>query len=430
MLGSARATNEENYYAQKFARVVLGTNNVDCCGRVCHQPSAKALKMMLGAGAATNCFDDIEQAATIMLVGCNPTENHPIVGARIRQAVRGARGTKLIVIDPRRTELAEIANTHLPVRPGGNILLLGAMANVIVEEALFDREFLDGRVDGFDEFATSLRHFAPEAVADACGVPASDIRAAARLYATHKPSMCMHGLGVTEHHQGTDGVCMLINLALLTGNLGVPGSGVNPLRGQNNVQGSAHMGCEPVTLTGGQSIGDAAIRARFEKAWGATIPPTRGLDLLQMMDAAAEGRLKALWAFGYDVYLTLANEPATARALANLELVIIQDLFMNETGKAFGHIFLPAASVFEKDGTFMNSDRRVQRVRAALAPAGQSKPDWWIIAQVARRLGLQSQFSHANAEAIWDEVRSLWPAGAGLSYARIDGRRAALAMPG
>jgi formate dehydrogenase major subunit len=242
------------------------------------------------------------------------------------------------------------------------------------------------------------------------------------MYATHKPAMCFHGLGVSEHLQGTDGVCMLINLALLTGNIGKPGTGVNPLRGQNNVQGSAHMGCEPVTLTGGQSIGDAAVRARFEQCWGAPIPQARGLDLMQMMDAAMEGKLKALWAFGYDVYLTLANEPATARALANLELVIIQDLFMNKTAEAFGHVFLPAASVFEKDGTFMNSDRRVQRVRAVagVPAAGQSKPDSWIIAQVAARLGHGSQFAHAGAEEIWNEIRLLWPAGAGLSYARID----------
>jgi formate dehydrogenase major subunit len=419
MLGSARATNEENYYAQKFARIVLGTNNVDCCARVCHQPSGKALKMMLGAGAATNSFDDVEQAATIMIVGCNPTENHPIIGARIKQAVRG-RGTKLIVIDPRRTELAEIADIHLPVRPGANILLLGAIAAVIVEESLVDRAFLMARVDGYEEFISSLTDFAPENIAEQCGVAAKDIRAAARLYASHKPAMCMHGLGITEQFQGTDGVCILINLALLTGNIGTPGSGVNPLRGQNNVQGSAHMGCEPVTLTGGQPIGDAQVRARFEQIWRTGIPPTRGLDVLQMMDAAGQGNLKALWVFGYDVYLTLANEPATSRALANLELVIIQDLFMNKTAECFGHIFLPAASAFEKDGTFMNSDRRVQRVRAALPHAGQSKPDWWIIAEVAKRLGHGAQFNHANAEAIWDEVRSLWPAGAGLSYARID----------
>lgn len=416
MLGSARATNEENYYAQKFARVVLGTHNVDCCARVCHQPSAAALKDMLGAGAATNSFDDIEQAATILIAGCNPTENHPIVGARIRQAVR--RGARLIVIDPRRTELAEIADVHLPVRPGTNIPLLNAMAATLLEEQLVDRQFLANRVDGLAAFAASLADFAPESVAALCGVNASDIRTAARLYATGKPSMCFHGLGITEHLQGTDGVFALINLALLTGNLGRAGAGINPLRGQNNVQGSAHMGCEPQTLTGGQLLADA--RARFEAAWGVPLPTTPGLNLLQMMDAADTGRLKAIWACGYDLYATLANAQSTASALGRLDLVVIQDLFMNRTAEAFGHVFLPAASVFEKDGTFMNSDRRVQRVRAALPPAGESRTDSWIIAEVAARLGYRAQFAHASAQDIWDEVRSVWPQGAGLSYDRLE----------
>ncbi len=418
ILGSARATNEENYYAQKFARVVVGTNNVDCCGRVCHQPTAKAMKMMLGTGAATNSFDDIERAKTIFIAGCNPLENHPIVGARIRQAVR--RGAKLIVLDPRRTALAEIADVHLAVRPGRNIPLLGALASVILAESLVDREFLASRVDGVDEYVRSLQSFDPDDIAQACGVSAQDIRSAARLYATCNPSMCFHGLGITEHLQGTDGVSMLVNLALLTGNIGKPGTGINPLRGQNNVQGSAHMGCEPRLLAGGQPLRDPEVLSKFQSAWGVTLPTGRGLNLLEMMDNATAGSFKALWAFGYDVYLTLANEAATARAMSKLELVVVQDLFMNKTAERFGHIFLPAASVFEKDGTFMNSDRRVQRVRRVLSPAGQSRPDSWIFAQVAKRLGYSAHFEHPSAEAIWDEIRSVWPAGAGLSYARLD----------
>lgn len=418
MLGSARATNEENYYAQKFARIALGTHNVDCCARVCHQPTAAAMKMMLGTGAATNSFDCIERASTFMIAGCNPTENHPIVGARIRQGVRN--GANLIVIDPRQTELAAIADFHLRVHPGGNIALFNAMGAAIIEENIVDHDFLARRVDGFDEFIASVESSLPEHVAETCGVPAEHIRAAARLYATHKPAMCFHGLGMTEHLQGTEGVMTLINLALLTGNIGLPGAGINPLRGQNNVQGSAHMGCEPNTLTGGQSLNDENVRERFEKVWGVALPSKPDLNLLQWMDAARDGRFKALWAFGYDAYLTLANEAATAEAMANLELVIVQDLFMNKTAECFGHIFLPAASVFEKDGTFMNSDRRVQRVRAALPPAGDSKPDAWIIAQVAKRLGYGDHFAHESAEAIWNEIRAVWPGGAGLSYARLD----------
>lgn len=416
VLGSARATNEENYLAQKFARVVIGTNNVDCCARVCHTPSAKALKTMLGTGAATNCFDDIERAQTFLLCGCNPTSNHPIVGARIKQAVR--KGANLIVIDPRKIELTDYATLHLAVRPGHNIALFNAMAATIIDEGLIDREFASQRVDGLDAFADFISTYAPEAVADACGVSAADIRAAARLYANARPAMCFHGLGVTEHVQGTEGVMALINLALLTGNIGKPGSGINPLRGQNNVQGSAQMGCDPNTLTGAQSIADA--RDKFEATWRAPIPRSHGMDLLAMMDAAIEHRFKAMWVFGYDIYQSLANAEQSARALQNLELVVIQDLFMNETARAFGHVFLPAASVFEKDGTFMNSDRRVQRVRQVVAPAGQSQPDWWIIQQIAARMGHVDGFAFDGPRAIWDEVRSLWPDGAGLSYARLD----------
>ncbi|TCS33082.1 formate dehydrogenase major subunit [Paucimonas lemoignei] len=416
VLGSARATNEENYLAQKFARVVLRTNNVDCCARVCHTPSAKALKTMLGTGAATNSFDDIERTKLFLLCGCNPTENHPIVGARIKQAVRN--GAQLIVIDPRRIELADYATLHLPVRIGQNIALFNAMAATIIDEGLLDHGFAADRVEGLAQFVEFIRDYAPEKVADACGIPADLIRSAARLYAKAKPAMCFHGLGVTEHTQGTEGVMTLINLALLTGNLGKAGAGINPLRGQNNVQGAAQMGCDPNSLTGAQSISEA--RTRFEAIWRAPVPQNRGLDLMAMMDAAAAGSFTALWAFGYDVYLSLANVNQTGKALEKLDLVIIQDLFMNQTARAFGHVFLPAASVFEKDGTFMNSDRRVQRVRQSVAPPGDTRPDWWIIQQLAARMGHASQFSFDSPQSIWNEVRSVWPAGAGLSYSRLE----------
>lgn len=418
VLGSARATNEDNYLAQKFARVVIGSNNVDCCARVCHTPSAKALKTMLGTGAATNAFDDIERASAFLICGANPTENHPIVGARIKQAVR--KGAKLIVVDPRRIELADYADLWLPVRPGHNVELFNAMAATIIEEGLVDTGFLETRVDGFDAYRALVANYSPESVAASCGVAAGDIRAAARMYASSKPAMCFHGLGMTEHVQGTEGVMTLINLALLTGNLGKPGSGINPLRGQNNVQGSAQMGCDPASLTGSQDIGNASVRQRFETQWAAPIPQRKGMDLLAMMDAAAEGKLKALWAFGYDISLTLANKSATDAALQKIDLVIVQDLFLNETARLHGTVFLPAASVFERDGTFMNSDRRVQRVRAAVPPPGEARPDWWIIQQLAARMGHPQGFSFNTAEAIWDEIRAVWPAGAGLSYARLE----------
>jgi formate dehydrogenase major subunit len=416
VLGSARATNEENYLAQKFARVVVGSNNVDCCARVCHAPTAAAMKMMLGTGAATNSFDDIEMARTIMVCGTNTTENHPIVGARIKQA--SLKGANLIVIDPRRIELAEYADIHLQLRPGTNVLLLNALACAIVEEGLYDETFINERVDEWNEFIGFIKQFSPEKIADISEVDAADIRRAARLYARQKPSLSVHGLGMTEHIQGTEGVMCLVNLALLTGNLGKPGSGINPLRGQNNVQGSAHMGCEPSNLTGSVSLADG--KDLFENVWQTSLPPDRGMNLMQMIDAAGEGKLKALLAIGYDVLLTDANAHATRRSMRNLELVVVQDMFLNETAKEFGTVFLPVASSFEKDGTFMNAERRIQRVRKAIEPIGGSRSDWEIICDLARAMGKGDQFAFRSAEDIWNEVRKVWPAGRGISYERIE----------
>jgi formate dehydrogenase major subunit len=416
VLGSARATNEENYLTQKLARLAIGTNNVDCCARVCHAPTAAAMKHMLGTGAATNSFEDIEHSRTILVAGANPTENHPIIGARIKQQVR--RGARLIVIDPRRIELAEWADVHLAPKPGTNIPLLNAIAQVIIQEELCDPDFVRSRIDGFDAFAEHVRAFSPEAAADLCGVSADAIRAAARLYATQKPAMCFHGLGMTEHLQGTEGVMALVNLALLTGNIGRRGAGINPLRGQNNVQGAAVMGCEPDTLTGSTPIEQG--RARFESVWGAAIPTQRGLNLMGMMDAAAEGRLKALYVIGYDVLLTLAKTSDIRAALGRVETVIVQDFVMNETAREFGTVFLPVATNFEKSGTFMNAERRIQRVRQVLQPPDQARTDAWIVGQIADRLGHGTAFDLPDAESVWNEIRAVWPAVAGISYARID----------
>ncbi|MBI2816708.1 MAG: formate dehydrogenase subunit alpha [Acidobacteria bacterium] len=416
ILASARATNEENYLTQKFARVVLGTNNVDCCARVCHAPTATAMKAMLGTGAATNSFNDIERARTILVCGANPTSNHPVIGARIKQAV--LKGTSLIVIDPRRIELADYADHHLQVRPGTNVPLLNAIAHTIVEESLFDREFMRERVSDWESFARFIQNFAPEKVATVCGVNAQCIREAARLYATEKPSMIIHGLGVTEHTQGSEGVMLLVNLALLTGNVGKRGGGVMPLRGQNNVQGAAHMGCDPGSLTGAVAFDDG--KALFEDAWSTSLPSTPGLNLLQMMDAAAEGKLKTLWAIGFDVFLTNPQAHATSRALWEMDCVVVQDMFLNETAREFGSVFLPAVSSFEKDGTFMNAERRVQRVRQVIEPLGQAKADWEILCLVARAMGKANLFPYTSAEQIWNEIRTVWKAGAGISYGRLE----------
>jgi formate dehydrogenase major subunit len=415
VFGSARATNEDNYVLQKFARVVLGTNNVDCCARVCHAPSAAGLRLAFGTGAATSSFADIEQAGAILVCGANVTENHPVVGARIKQAAR--RGASLIVIDPRRIELAQYATVHLRPTPGSNVALLNAMAATIIDEGLIDRTFLEDRVENYADFAAFVADYAPERTVVTCGVPARDIRAAARVYATHGPAMIFHGLGVTEQHQGTDGVVTLANLALLTGNVGRAGTGVNPLRGQNNVQGSAHMGCEPDFLTGFAPVHDAA---RFATVWRAPVPDTDGLDAMQMLDAAELGTLRALWVVGWDILQTQPNMNATERALAHLDTLVVQDLFFNETARRFATVFLPACSTFEKDGTFMNGERRVQRVRRVIPPVGDSRADWEIVCALARALDHGDGFEFSGPSEIWDEIRAVWPAGAGMSYPRLD----------
>ena len=416
VLGSARATNEENYLIQKLARAVLGTNNVDSCARVCHAPSAVGLRMMLGTGAATSSYADIEVARSILVCGSNATENHPVVGARIKQAV--LHGARLIVIDPRRIELADYAEVHLRPRPGTGVALLNAMAAAVIEEGLVDEAFVANRVDGFDELERFLGAYRPETVAPLCGVDPGDIRAAACLYATATPAISFHGLGVTEHHQGTDGVMALVNLALLTGNLGRPGTGVNPLRGQNNVQGAAHMGCEPAHLPGYVPLDQG--RDRVASVWGTDIPETTGLDAMDMLAAAEEGRLKALYVVGWDILLTHPNTSVTGRSLGALDSVIVQDLFLNETARELGTVFLPAASSFEKDGTFMSSERRVQRVRASVPAPGDARPDWQIACALATALGGGQHFGYRDPEEVWEEIRRVWAPGAGMSYHLLD----------
>lgn len=418
ILGSARGTNEENYLAQKFARLVIGTNNVDCCARVCHTPTAAAMKLMLGTGAATNSYNDIERAQTILLCGANATENHPIIGARIKQAA--LTGANLLVIDPRKTELAQFAKIHLQCRPGTNVPLLNSIAHVIADEDLVDHGFIEERVNEWPQFSEFIKAFAPEKVQDICGVKADLIYEAARLYAKEKPSICFHGLGVTEHVQGTEGVMCLINLALLTGNIGKPGTGINPLRGQNNVQGAAHMGCDPGVLTGSVSVGEA--KDLFESAWNAPLPSSSGLNLLEMMDAATAGKLKAMWVIGYDIALTNADATSTTTALRSLDFLVVQDMFLTETARQFADLFLPAASFFERDGTFMNAERRIQRINKALEPVGQSRPDWQIICAVAKAMGKGASFDYVSAAQIWDEIRSVWPDGRGITYERLNFR--------
>jgi formate dehydrogenase major subunit len=416
IIGSARATNEDNYLVQKFARAVIGTNNVENCARVCHQPTAKAMSMVLGTGAATNSFDDIEQARTILIAGANTTESHPIVGARIKQMV--LKGANLIIIDPRKTELAGYAKYHIQLKAGTNIPLLNAMANVIIEENLYDKDFINNRTEGWELFKEFIKEWTPERSAKICQIHPRIIREAARLYAARSPSMCFHGLGLTEHTQGTENVIALLNLALITGNMGIPGSGINPLRGQNNVQGAAAMGCDPSVYTGIASV--RKERQRFEALWKTTLPAGKGLNLVEMLDAAIANNLKAMWITGYDVFFTMPDAKHSENAFHQLDFVIVQDMFMTETARKFADVFLPVASSFEKEGTFMNAERRIQKVRKIVPPPPGVKADWEIVCLMAAAMGGKELFNFSNAEEIWNEIRNAWSAVYGITYDRLE----------
>jgi len=414
-LSSSRCTNEENYLFQKWFRAGLGTNNVDCCARVCHAPSAAGMRASFGTGAATNSFADIEGADLLLIVGANVTEAHPIVGARIKQAA--LRGATLIVIDPRNTEIAAMADLHLQVRPGANVPLFNSLACAIVEAGLVNRAFINDRVEGWDTYEPLIRRQAPEAVAALTGVAPAIVREAARRYATARSPMMFHGLGVTEHYQGSESVSLLCNLAILTGALGRAGVGVNPLRGQNNVQGAADMGCDPGFLPGYQSVDDAVARAKFESAWGRVLPAHRGLTIPEMHEAARRGELRAMYIFGEDVAQTDPDSGQTVKALKNLEFLVVQELFLSETAK-LAHVVLPGASFLEKNGTFTNGERRIQRVRAALTPLAGTRPDLEIIEALMAATGLPQ--AAASPSGVMDEIAGLTPIYAGVSYARLE----------
>lgn len=415
-LSSSRCTNEENYLFQKWFRAGLGTNNVDCCARVCHAPSAAGMRESFGTGAATNSFADIEEAGLLLIVGANVTVAHPVVGARIKQAA--LRGATLIVIDPRHTELAMIADLHLRVRPGANVPLFNALACAIVEAGLINRTFIAERAEGWQEYERFIRRQTPELLEALTGVSAALVREAARLYATARRPMMFHGLGVTEHYQGSEAVSLLCNLAILTGAVGRAGVGVNPLRGQNNVQGAADMGCDPGFLPGYQRVDDPGARARFESAWGRVLPARRGLTIPEMHEAARRGDVRGMYIFGEDVVQTDPDSGQTLKALERLEFLAVQELFLSETAK-LAHVVLPGASFLEKNGTFTNGERRIQRVRAALTPLAGTRPDLEIIEGLMAATGLPQ--AAASPSELMDEIARLTPSYAGVSYARLEG---------
>lgn len=412
-LSSSRCTNEENYLVQKWLRAGLHSHNVDCCARVCHAPTATGMRRVLGTGAATNSLADLEAADLILVAGSNATEAHPVVGARIRQAV--LRGARLIVIDPRRTELADLADVHLALRAGSNVPLLNAFAQVLIAEDLIDQAFLEQRTEGYQQLCRHLADCTPERSEAHTGVPAAQLRAAARLYGRARRPLQVHGLGMTEHYQGSESVMLLCNLALLVGAIGRPGVGVNPLRGQNNVQGAADMGCQPNLMTGYADPADPAVRERFEAAWERPLPVLPGLTIPRMYDAAIAGQLKALYILGEDVLQTDPSQHAE-RALRALDFLIVQELFLSPTA-ALADVVLPGASFLEKDGSFTNGERRVQRVRQCLPPPGQAQPDWRILVELMTVTGLPQRYSHPDE--ILAEVASLVPTFAGLTLQRL-----------
>jgi formate dehydrogenase major subunit len=414
-ISSSRGTNEENYLYGKFMRCVIGTNHIDNCARVCHSATVTGMMETLGASAATNSIQDLDRAHLIMVVGANPTESHPVIGAKIKQAHR--RGAPLIVIDPRRTELARLADLHLQLRPGSNVALLNAMGHVLVKEGLLDQDFIVTRTEGVDDWLKTVSDCTPEAAEAITGVQSHLIYQAARRYGSSSASLCVHGLGVTEHRWGSHGVIALCNLALATGNIGKPGTGINPLRGQNNVQGASDMGCLPTYFAGYQSLDDPELASLHQAITGRPLPTKRGMKTPDMWDAAIAGRLKGLWIIGYDVAQTDPNLKKVHDALKHVEFLVVQDLFLSETAK-FAHLVLPGASFLEKDGTFTNLERRIQRIRKAVEPPHGILPDWRVVCEVSNLMGYPMPYQ--NPSEIMDEIAKLTPMYAGVSYDRLD----------
>ncbi|NNL90632.1 MAG: formate dehydrogenase subunit alpha, partial [Saprospiraceae bacterium] len=384
-ISSSRCTNEENYLMQKFIRAVVGTNNIDGCARVCHSPTALGMQRTFGTGAATNSIDDLQYANCIMVIGANPTDGHPVTGAKLKQFAMKSDNVS-IVIDPRKTEIARYATYHLPLRPGTNVAVLNMMMYYIVESGKYDESFIDMRTEGFEGYKESLMSIDIDAMEKISGVDRNLVKEAALAYADAQNAMSFHGLGVTEHSQGTFTVMQIANLALLTGNIGRKGVGVNPLRGQNNVQGSADMGVQPHQGAGYFPVEDLEKNAAYEKFYGVPIPSEIGYTIPKMFDAGLNKDLKAIWIIGEDVVQTDPNTSKVIKALESIELVIVQELFMTETAK-YADVILPGSSFFEKSGTFTNGERRIQRVNALVEPIGNSKPDGQIIVEMMNKMG-------------------------------------------
>ncbi|RWX54696.1 formate dehydrogenase subunit alpha [Photobacterium chitinilyticum] len=412
VISSARATNEDNYAAQKFARAVLKTNNIDHCARICHSPTVAGLKQTLGSGAMTNSAKDIYDTDLIVVIGADPTENHSILGGHIVDA--HLKGTPLIVIDPRETRLAKMADMHVQLKPGSNIALINAMLHTIIAQQWHNQSFIEQRCEGFEALASNVEKLTPESVEPITGVSAELVRKVAKAYSQTKSAMIFYGMGITQFVSGTQSVIALADLALVCGQIGRPGTGINPLRGQNNVQGACDMGCLPNVYPGYQAADAADVQHKFSQCWGGEVAEGPGLTSLGMTKATLSGDFRGLILFGEDPVVTDPDQNHVKAALKALDLLVVAELTMTETAK-LADIVLPAASFAEKDGTFTNCERRVQRISQVLAPPGMAKGDWQWLRVLAEKLGSQ-QLSWETSEQVFDEMAALTPSYQGMSY--------------
>jgi formate dehydrogenase alpha subunit len=415
ILSSAKCTNEENYLMMKFARAVVGTNNVDHCARLCHSSTVGGLAETFGSGAMTNSIPEIKDARCLFVIGSNTTEQHPMIGMHMLRAVD--RGATLIVADPRKTRLASFANVHMRQRSGTDVALLNSIMHVIITEGLVDINFVKRRTEHFDELMNVVMRYTPSMGSRITGVAPEDIRKAARMFAGEQRSMLFYSMGITQHITGVDNVRACANLIMLTGHIGQPISGLNPLRGQNNVQGACDMGALPEFYTGYQQVSNAAARKKFGKVWGSKLPSGPGLTLTEMIDAIHEGKIKGMYIMGENPMISDPDINHIGEALDMLEFLAVQDIFMTETAE-FADVVLPAASFAEKAGTYTNTERRVQKLNAAVPPPGEALPDWQIICRLSREMGYPMVYK--GTYEIMEEVALLTPSYGGILHHRLD----------
>ncbi|MEA3345752.1 MAG: formate dehydrogenase subunit alpha [Chloroflexota bacterium] len=418
VLSSAKCTNEENYAMQKFARAVIGTNNIDHCARLCHAPTVTGLVTAFGSGAMTNSFDDIaEEAEIYFIIGSNTTEQHPVLGMRIRQEVK-ERDAKLIVCDPREIPIADFADLHICQKPGTDVALLNGIMNVLITEELYDEDFVEGRTENFEELKETVLKYPPERAAEICGITPDEIVEAAHLLAENRPGALLYAMGITQHTCGHQNVLSTANLQMLLGNMGLPGGGVNPLRGQNNVQGACDLGALVNVYPGYQKVTDPAAREKFEQAWGVKLSPKVGLTVVEMINAAETGEVKAMYIMGENPMMSDPDIKHVEECLKSLDFLVVQDIFLTETAQ-LADVVLPGVSGFEKDGTYTNSERRIQMVHKAVDPPGEARQDWWIVGEVARRIGYDG-LTYSSPKEIMDEAAPLTPIYGGISHDRLD----------